>query len=76
VGTEGVSGSAIMEFYTTTKGIRLPVLTTTQMNAVAGPVQGLAIYNSTDNNIYRYMACFKSTIGASGLVTTTLICIY
>jgi hypothetical protein len=32
--------------------------------------------NLFNNTIYRYMACFKSTIGASGLVTTTLICIY
>lgn len=45
-GTTYVDRSAIAEFKTTTRGILLPKLTTTQMNAVVSPATGLVIYNT------------------------------
>lgn len=54
IGTELISDSAILEINSTTRGLRLPRLTTTQMTNVTTPVTGLLIYNITDNNIYTH----------------------
>lgn len=52
-GTEPIS-SALLTLESTTGGLRLPVMTTTQMNAIGSPGQGLTIYNSTAGEIFRY----------------------
>jgi hypothetical protein len=38
----------------TTKGVLLPKLTTTQMNAISSPATGLMVYNTTIGQNYRY----------------------
>lgn len=52
VGTDSISDSAILEINSTTRGLRLPRLTSVQMSNVTSPVTGVMIYNITDNNIY------------------------
>lgn len=48
------NASAILDIYSTTQGLGLPAMTTTQRNAVSSPRAGLAIYNSTTNKINFY----------------------
>lgn len=43
-----------VEFNTTTDGILLPRLTTSQMNAIASPVTNTILYNTDLNGLYRY----------------------
>jgi hypothetical protein len=47
VGATAPNASAIFDIVSTTKGLGLPSMTTTQQNAIATPRAGLAVYNST-----------------------------
>jgi hypothetical protein len=47
VNTTAPNASAIFDIVSTTKGLGLPSMTTTQQNAIATPRAGLAVYNST-----------------------------
>lgn len=47
VGTGTANASALLEVNSTTQGLGLPSMTTTQQNAIATPRTGLEIYNST-----------------------------
>jgi hypothetical protein len=49
VGANTPNASAIFDIVSTTKGLGLPSMTTTQQNAIASPRAGLAVYNSTLN---------------------------
>ena len=44
-----VASSAILDVKSTTKGILFPRMTTVQRDAIASPVAGLVIYNTTTN---------------------------
>lgn len=46
--------SAQLEILSTTKGLLIPRLTTTQMNAITTPAQGLMIYNTTTGAFHYY----------------------
>ncbi len=54
IGTTSPAVSAALEVSSTTGGILLPRLTTTEMNAISSPVAGLMIFNTTDNKFYGY----------------------
>ena len=43
-----IDASAVVEIVSTTKGLLIPKMTTTQRDAIVSPAQGLLIYNSTD----------------------------
>jgi hypothetical protein len=47
VGTGTANASALLEVNSTTQGLGLPSMTTTQQNAIGTPRAGLAVYNST-----------------------------
>jgi hypothetical protein len=49
IGTETPNAAAILDITSTNRGLLLPRMTTTQRNAIASPVAGLTIYNSTSN---------------------------
>lgn len=51
IGTTSPDPSSILDVNSTTKGILLPRLTTSQRNAIASPANGLIIYNTDTNNI-------------------------
>ena len=47
IGISVLSGTAILELQSTTKGFRLPNMTTTQKNAIPGPGAGLMVFDTT-----------------------------
>ncbi len=52
VGIGTVSPSAPLEVTSTTGGVIMPRMTTTQMNAISSPTDGEMIYNTTENKFY------------------------
>jgi len=54
IGTTTPNSSAKLEVSSTTKGFAPPRMTTTQRNAIASPMAGLMLYNTTDNKLQCY----------------------
>lgn len=54
IGTSTDVPSAILTIASTTKGLRLPVLTTAQRDAISSPAEGLIIFNTTTNKLNFY----------------------
>ncbi len=54
VGIGEASPSAPLIVTSTTGGVIMPRMTTTQMNAISSPANGEMIYNTTDNKFYGY----------------------
>ena len=54
VGTTNPDASAVLDVSSTTKGLLFPRMTTTQRNAIASPVAGLTIYNTTTSCLNFY----------------------
>ena len=52
IGTNTPNASALLDISSTTKGLLIPRMTTTQMNAIATPAAGLLIFNTTDSLMY------------------------
>lgn len=59
--------SSILELRTTTKGMLIPRLTTTERDAINSPATGLMIYNSTTNKFNFYNGATWSEIGGGGV---------
>jgi len=47
IGTASPDASALLDITSTTKGVKLPVMTTTQKNAISSPAEGLLVYDVT-----------------------------
>jgi hypothetical protein len=47
IGTSSPNASALLDVQSTTKGFRLPNMTTTQKNAIASPAAGLMVFDTT-----------------------------
>ena len=47
IGTSSPDASAILDAQSTTKGVRMPNMTTTQKNAIASPAAGLMVFDTT-----------------------------
>ena len=58
VGTTTPNASAMLDVSSTTKGFAPPRMTTTQRDAIASPMAGLMLYNTTDNKLQ----CYNGTI--------------
>lgn len=54
IGTTNPNTSAAVDIASTSKGLLIPRLTTTQRNAIATPANGLMIYNSTEKEYNFY----------------------
>jgi hypothetical protein len=52
--TAGTSASASLEIRSTTKGFLPPVMTTTEVNAIASPAEGLVVFNTTISHLCVY----------------------
>jgi len=67
-----IDASAIFQVNSTTKGLLMPRMTTTQKNAIASPAAGLTVYDSTTNKLnYNNGTTWKEITpdGYTGLVT-------
>lgn len=66
VGTITPSASSVLDLTSTTKGILIPRMTTTQRDAIVSPANGLQVYNTTTNKVNYYNGTAWSEIGAGG----------
>ncbi|MES2772559.1 MAG: hypothetical protein V4722_00150 [Bacteroidota bacterium] len=67
IGTETPDTSAILHLSSTTKGLLVPRMDSTQRNAIASPAQGLLTYQSKGNGgFYYYAGNTWSKVGGGG----------
>jgi len=66
IGTAAANNSALLHLESTTKGLLIPRMTTTQMNAIASPATGDLVYNTTGNNFFYYNGTIWTAIIGSG----------
>ena len=62
LGTSTPSASAILDVASTTKGVRMPNMTTTQKNAIASPVAGLIVFDTILAKLCVYTGAAWQTI--------------
>jgi hypothetical protein len=62
IGTASPSASAILDAQSTTKGVRMPNMTTTQKNAIASPAAGLMVFDTTLAKLSVYSGVAWETI--------------
>lgn len=62
IGTTSPSASAILDAQSTTKGVRMPNMTTTQKNAIASPAAGLMVFDTTLAKLCVYSGAAWQTI--------------
>jgi hypothetical protein len=62
IGTSAPSASAILDAQSTTKGVRMPNMTTTQKNAIASPAAGLMVFDTTLSKLAVYSGTAWQTI--------------
>jgi hypothetical protein len=62
VGTASPDASAILDVQSTTKGVRMPNMTTTQKNAIASPAAGLMVFDTTLSKLCVYSGAAWQTI--------------
>lgn len=63
-GATSKSAAAIIQIDSTTQGFRLPRMTTTQRDAIASPVAGLLIYNTSTNKLNVYTTGWEAVTSA------------
>jgi hypothetical protein len=62
IGTTSPSASAILDAQSTTKGVRMPNMTTVQKNAIASPAAGLMVFDTTLAKLSVYSGVAWETI--------------
>jgi hypothetical protein len=60
IGTASPSASAILDAQSTTKGVRMPNMTTTEKNAIASPAAGLMVYDTTLAKLCVYTTAWET----------------
>jgi|694.fasta_scaffold81055_6 hypothetical protein len=62
IGTASPNASAMLDVQSTTKGVRMPNMTTTQKNAIASPAAGLMVFDTTLAKLCVYSGSAWQTI--------------
>jgi len=62
IGTSSPSASAILDAQSTTKGVRMPNMTTTQKNAISSPAAGLMVFDTTLAKLCVYSGAAWQTV--------------
>jgi hypothetical protein len=62
IGTSSPSATAILDVQSTTKGVRMPNMTTTQKNAISSPAAGLMVFDTTLAKLCVYSGSAWQTI--------------
>ncbi len=60
VGSNSVNASALFEIVSTTKGLLLPRMTTTQKNAISSPTNGLLVYDTILGKMCVYTTAWET----------------
>jgi hypothetical protein len=60
IGTASPNASAILDARSTTKGVRMPNMTTAQKNAIATPAAGLMVYDTTLAKLCVYTTAWQT----------------
>jgi hypothetical protein len=60
IGTSAPDASAILDAQSTTKGVRMPNMTTTEKNAIASPAAGLMVYDTTLAKLCVYTTAWET----------------
>jgi hypothetical protein len=60
IGTSTPSASAILDAQSTTKGVRMPNMTTTEKNAISSPAAGLMVYDTTLAKLCVYTTAWET----------------
>ncbi|KYG65693.1 hypothetical protein AZI86_01050 [Bdellovibrio bacteriovorus] len=70
VGTTQLQNNSVtldkIDFSSTSKGLGLPSMTTTQMNAISSPTAGMMVFNTTTGTTHVYTGSSWNEVGASG----------
>jgi hypothetical protein len=66
IGTSTPNTSALLDLTSTTSGLLLPRMTSTQMNAISSPANGLLIYNTTTGTVKTYASGAWTSVGSGG----------
>lgn len=70
IGANGADGSAKLEIESTTKGLLIPRMVTTQRNAISLPAESLLIYNTTTDQFeFRSSAGTWDALGGGSIYT-------
>jgi hypothetical protein len=62
--TSAPNASALVELRSTTKGLLLPRMTTTERDAIGSPAAGLLIYNTTTGKLNVYTTAWEAVTSA------------
>ena len=62
IGTASPNASALLDVQSTTKGVRMPNMTTTQKNAISSPAAGLMVFDTTLSKLCVYSGAAWQTI--------------
>ena len=62
IGTVAPNASALLDVQSTTKGVRMPNMTTTEKNAIASPAAGLMVFDTTLSKLCVYSGVAWQTI--------------
>jgi hypothetical protein len=60
IGTTTPNASALLDVQSTTKGVRMPNMTTTQKNAIASPAAGLMVFDTTLSKLCVYTTAWET----------------
>lgn len=66
-GTAAANSKSVLDIKSTTKGLLIPRMTTTQKNAISSPTTGLIVYDTTVGGLYQYDGLAWELIASDGL---------
>ena len=69
IGTATPAASALLDLTSTTQGALLPLMNTTQQNAISSPATGLMIWNTDSLSLFQYTGSAWQNVRASGGAT-------
>jgi len=72
IGTDSPTSSAALDVSSTTRGFLPPRMSTTERNAVSSPVEGLIVWDTTDNALYQYSGSAWEKLKVGGASKWTL----
>ncbi|MCF6171431.1 MAG: fibrobacter succinogenes major paralogous domain-containing protein [Bacteroidales bacterium] len=74
IGTSAPEATALFELKSTDKGFLPPRMTTTQMDAIPSPAEGLTVYNTDKNGLCYYNGSNWNCLDKASLLDALFIC--